>query len=66
MLALLDADVDADGAASWRCSCSAAGMGLSMLSLLLAVQHGVERSQLGLATSLNQFSRSIGAAIGVA
>jgi EmrB/QacA subfamily drug resistance transporter len=42
------------------------GMGLSMLSLLLAVQHGVERSQLGLATSLNQFSRSVGAAVGVA
>jgi EmrB/QacA subfamily drug resistance transporter len=42
------------------------GMGLSMLSLLLAVQHGVERSQLGLATSLNQFARSIGAAVGVA
>jgi EmrB/QacA subfamily drug resistance transporter len=42
------------------------GMGLSMLSLLLAVQHGVARSHLGLATSLNQFSRSIGAAVGVA
>jgi EmrB/QacA subfamily drug resistance transporter len=42
------------------------GMGLSMLALLLAVQHGVDRSQLGLATSLNQFSRSVGAAIGVA
>ena len=42
------------------------GMGLSMLSLLLAVQHGVERSHLGLATSLNQFSRSVGAAVGVA
>ena len=42
------------------------GMGLSMLSLLLAIQHGVERSRLGLATSLNQFARSIGAAIGVA
>ena len=42
------------------------GMGLSMLSLLLAVQHGVSRSLLGLATSLNQFSRSVGAAIGVA
>jgi hypothetical protein len=37
-----------------------------MLSLLLAVQHGVERSRLGIATSLNQFARSIGAAIGVA
>jgi EmrB/QacA subfamily drug resistance transporter len=42
------------------------GMGLSMLSLLLAIQHGVERSRLGLATSLNQFARSIGAAVGVA
>jgi EmrB/QacA subfamily drug resistance transporter len=43
-----------------------AGMGFSMLALLLAVQHGVSRGQLGLATSLNQFSRSVGAAIGVA
>jgi EmrB/QacA subfamily drug resistance transporter len=42
------------------------GMGLSMLSLLLAVQHGVARSHLGIATSLNQFSRSVGAAVGVA
>jgi Na+/melibiose symporter-like transporter len=42
------------------------GMGLSMLSLLLAVQHGVPRAHLGLATSLSQFSRSIGAAVGVA
>ena len=33
---------------------------------LLAVQHGVARSHLGLATSLNQFSRSVGAAVGVA
>jgi predicted MFS family arabinose efflux permease len=42
------------------------GMGLSMLALLLAIQQGVERSRLGLATSLNQFARSIGAAVGVA
>ncbi|MBF8300923.1 MAG: bmr3 [Acidobacteria bacterium] len=42
------------------------GMGLSMLSLLLAVQHGVDRAHLGIATSLNQFSRSIGAAVGIA
>jgi hypothetical protein len=40
-------------------------MGTQMLSLLLAVQHGVDRSRLGLATSLNQFSRSVGAAVGV-
>jgi EmrB/QacA subfamily drug resistance transporter len=42
------------------------GLGLSLLSLLLAVQHGVERSRLGLATSLNQFSRSVGSAVGIA
>lgn len=43
-----------------------AGLGFSMLSLLLAVQHSVHRSQLGLATSLNMFARSIGGAVGVA
>jgi len=42
------------------------GMGLSMLSLLLAVQHGVDRAHLGIATSLSQFSRSVGAAVGIA
>ena len=48
------------------CTVLGAGMGSQMLSLLLAVQHGVDRTRLGLATSLNQFSRSIGAAVGVA
>lgn len=43
-----------------------AGLGLSMLTLLIAVQQAVERGKLGIATSLNQFSRSIGGAIGVA
>jgi EmrB/QacA subfamily drug resistance transporter len=42
------------------------GLGLSMLSLLLAVQHSVPRSELGVATSLNMFARSIGGAVGVA
>ncbi|HEV8590725.1 MAG TPA: MFS transporter, partial [Pyrinomonadaceae bacterium] len=42
------------------------GLGFTMLTLLIAVQQAVERSQLGIATSLNQFSRSIGGAIGVA
>lgn len=41
------------------------GLGFSMLSLLLAVQHSVKRGQLGLATSLNMFARSIGGAVGV-
>lgn len=43
-----------------------AGLGLTMLTLLIAVQQAVERNQLGVATSLNQFSRSIGGAFGVA
>lgn len=43
-----------------------AGLGLTMLTLLIAVQQAVERSQLGTATSLNQFSRAIGGAFGVA
>jgi MFS family permease len=47
------------------CFVMGAGMGFQMLSLLLAVQHAAPRSQLGIATSLNQFSRSVGAAVGV-
>jgi EmrB/QacA subfamily drug resistance transporter len=43
-----------------------AGLGLVMLTLLIASQHSVPREQLGITTSLNQFSRSIGGAIGVA
>lgn len=42
------------------------GLGFAMLSLLLAVQHSVPRSELGVATSLNLFARSIGGAVGVA
>jgi hypothetical protein len=42
------------------------GLGFAMLSLLLAVQHSVDRSELGVATSLNLFARSIGGAVGVA
>lgn len=43
-----------------------AGLGLTMLTMLIAVQQAVERSKLGVATSLNQFSRAIGGAFGVA
>lgn len=43
-----------------------AGLGLTMLTLLIASQHSVPREQLGITTSLNQFSRSIGGALGVA
>ena len=42
------------------------GLGLAMLTLLIAVQHAVPKNQLGIATSLNQFFRSIGGAMGVA
>jgi hypothetical protein len=43
-----------------------AGLGFTMLTLLIAVQQAVDRSRLGVATSLNQFSRAIGGAFGVA
>jgi EmrB/QacA subfamily drug resistance transporter len=43
-----------------------AGLGLTVLTLLLAMQQAVPRSQLGITTSLSQFSRSIGGAVGVA
>ncbi|MDQ6788109.1 MAG: MFS transporter [Acidobacteriota bacterium] len=43
-----------------------AGLGLTMLTLLIAVQQAVKKTQLGVATSLNQFSRAIGGAFGVA
>jgi EmrB/QacA subfamily drug resistance transporter len=42
------------------------GLGLTMLTLLIASQHSVSREQLGITTSLNQFSRTIGGALGVA
>ena len=42
------------------------GLGFTMLTLLIAVQQAVDRSLLGVATSLNQFSRAIGGAFGVA
>ncbi len=42
------------------------GLGLTMLTLLIASQHAVPREQLGITTSLNQFSRSMGGALGVA
>jgi predicted MFS family arabinose efflux permease len=42
------------------------GMGLSMVPMLIAVQSAVPRSDLGVATSLTQFFRSVGGAVGVA
>ena len=42
------------------------GMGLVNLVLLITMQNAVSRHQLGIATSLNQFSRSIGQTVGIA
>ena len=42
------------------------GIGLVVLALLITVQNSVERSDLGIATSLQPFARSIGGAAGVA
>jgi predicted MFS family arabinose efflux permease len=42
------------------------GMGLSMVPMLIAVQSAVPRADLGVATSLTQFFRSVGGAVGVA
>lgn len=42
------------------------GMGLVNFALLITMQNSVVRSQLGIATSLNQFARSIGQTVGVA
>ena len=42
------------------------GMGLTMVPMLIAVQSAVPRSDLGVATSLTQFFRSVGGAVGVA
>jgi MFS family permease len=64
-LALLTA-TSGQGLLLVSCFVVGAGMGFAMLSLLLAIQHSVTRERLGLVTSLNQFSRSIGAAVGVA
>jgi MFS family permease len=43
-----------------------AGIGLTMFPLIIVVQQVVPRNHLGVATSLIQFSRSIGGAVGVA
>jgi EmrB/QacA subfamily drug resistance transporter len=42
------------------------GMGLSMITLLMAVQHGSFRRQLGVVTSSTMFFRNIGGAVGAA
>src|SRR5207249_4528010 len=42
-----------------------AGMGLIMVPMLIAVQNAVAASELGAATSLTQFFRTVGGAVGV-
>lgn len=43
-----------------------AGLGMTLAPLLIAAQNAVPRERLGAATSLMQFTRSMGAALGVA
>ncbi len=43
-----------------------AGLGLTVAPLLIAAQNSVTKDRLGAATSLTQFSRSMGAAVGLA
>ena len=65
---LLFADWDAAltrGAAMVAVLIAGAGMGLIMVPMLIAVQNAVAASELGAATSLTQFFRTIGGAIGV-
>ncbi len=47
-------------------ACMGTGMGMTMLPLILAQQNAVSPDRLGTVTSLGQFSRSIGGAVGVA
>jgi EmrB/QacA subfamily drug resistance transporter len=42
-----------------------AGMGLTMVPMLIAVQSAVPRSDLGAATSMTQFFRAVGGAVGL-
>jgi MFS family permease len=42
------------------------GMGMNMVPMLIAVQSAVSRSELGVATSMTQFFRAVGGAVGLA
>jgi EmrB/QacA subfamily drug resistance transporter len=42
------------------------GMGMNMVPMLIAVQSAVDRSDLGIATSMTQFFRAVGGALGLA
>jgi EmrB/QacA subfamily drug resistance transporter len=42
------------------------GMGLNMVPMLIAVQSAVDRADLGAATSMTQFFRTLGGAVGIA
>jgi len=57
------------GATLWSIGLSqillGAGMGISITALLIAVQNGMTRERMGIATSSLQFSRSIGGTVGV-
>jgi EmrB/QacA subfamily drug resistance transporter len=59
--------VDATNAEAARAMVIAGiGLGMMMQIFVLSIQNSVERSEMGSATALSQFSRSIGATLGVA
>jgi hypothetical protein len=41
------------------------GMGMNMVPMLIAVQSAVDRTDLGIATSMTQFFRAVGGALGL-
>jgi len=41
------------------------GMGMNMVPMLIAVQSAVSRADLGIATSMTQFFRAVGGAVGL-
>ena len=53
------------GAAMSHVLLAGVGMGLNMVPMLIAVQGAVPRAALGIATSLTQFFRAVGGAIGL-
>jgi predicted MFS family arabinose efflux permease len=53
------------GAAMSHVLIAGVGMGLTMVPMLIAVQGAVPRAELGIATSLTQFFRAVGGAIGL-
>jgi EmrB/QacA subfamily drug resistance transporter len=64
LLARWDASLTA-GAAMRSMLLGGLGMGMNMVPMLIAVQSAVPRAELGIATSMTQFFRAVGGALGL-